>query len=70
METIALNIQNKEVKEKIIRFLNDFVQSDIEITSIEDLKDLLILEEAKKDNEENIPLESVLKEYGIEDRNK
>ena len=66
METIALNIQNKAVKEKIVRFLKVFVQSEIEITSIEDLKDLLILEEAKKDNEDNIPLESVLKEYGIE----
>jgi hypothetical protein len=66
METIALNIQNKEVKEKLVRFLKDFGQSEIEITNIEDLKDLLILEEAKKDNEDNIPLETVLREYGID----
>jgi hypothetical protein len=67
METITLNIQNKAIKEKIIRFLEDFVKSDIEITNIEDLKDLMLIEEAKKENEENIPLDKVLKEYGIED---
>ena len=66
METIALNIQNKEAKDKILKFLRDLGQSDIEITNIEDLKDLLLLEEAKKESEENIPLDSVLKEYGIE----
>ena len=66
METIALNIQNKGIRDKIIRFLRDFVQSDVEITTIEDLKDLMLIEEAKRENKENIPLESVLKEYDIE----
>lgn len=66
METIALNIHSKELKEKILRFLNDFVKSDIEVTNIEDLKDILLIEEAKKENNDNIPLEEVLKEYGIE----
>lgn len=66
METIALNIQNKGTRDKIIRFLRDFVQSDVEITTIEDLKDLMLIEEAKRENKENIPLESVLKEYDIE----
>ncbi len=66
METIALNIHSKELKEKILRFLNDFVKSDIEVTDIEDLKDILLIEEEKKENNDNIPLEEVLKEYGIE----
>jgi len=66
METITLNIPNKEVKDKILRFLNDFVKSDVEVTNIEDIKDLLLIEKAKKENEENIPFEEVLKEYGIE----
>ncbi len=61
-----MNIQNKGTRDKIIRFLRDFVQSDVEITTIEDLKDLMLIEEAKRENKENIPLESVLKEYDIE----
>jgi hypothetical protein len=41
------------------------LNEDVEVTSINDIKDLLAIEEAKKSNEKEIPLEKILKEFKI-----
>jgi len=66
MHTIALNYKSKSVKEKLLLFIRNFLDEEIEVTEIEDLKDLMAIEEVKKKNEENVPLENVLKEFNIE----
>ena len=70
MHTLALNYKNERVRDKVVLFLNNFIGDDIEIVTIENLEDLMQLEEAKKANEKNIPLNKVLKEFDIESTNK
>jgi len=66
MHTLALNYEDEQVKDKVILFLKNFIGDDVEITTIENLEDLMVLEEAKKAAEKNIPLNDVLKEFDLE----
>jgi len=50
MSVIALNIQNESIKNEIINYLEKYKTQDIEITSIEDVKDLLLLKETRNDD--------------------
>ncbi len=68
MHTIALNYQDESVRDKIVIFVKNFLDEKVEISDIEDLKDLLAIEEAKKENLPNISYEALLKEFCIENR--
>ncbi|MBN2894427.1 MAG: hypothetical protein JXK05_00850 [Campylobacterales bacterium] len=58
---LALNIVNESVAEKLLWFLEHFKSEGIEITTIEDLEDLKLLQEARKERD-SIDLEEFLKE--------
>ena len=45
--------------------LEHFKKDGVEISSVEDVEDLKLICEAKKEGGTNIPLESVLKEFGV-----
>ncbi|WP_456324720.1 hypothetical protein [Desulfonauticus submarinus] len=49
METLTLNIKNKEISEKILWFLKHFEQDGVEIIEREDLEDLKLLVETRKE---------------------
>lgn len=49
METLTLNIKNKEISEKILWFLKHFEQDGVEIIEREDLEDLKLLAETRKE---------------------
>ena len=59
MQTIAINIQNEEVSEKLMWLLSHFDKTEIEIVEQEDLLDLKQL--AATRNEESIPFREYLK---------
>ncbi len=59
METIALNIQNKNIRQKILEFLKQFKSKDLEITTINDLKDLKLLQSTR--SEKSISFDEYLK---------
>jgi len=59
METLTLNIKNKQILEKILWFLKDFEQDGVEIIEKEDLEDLKLLAETRK--EETISFDEYLK---------
>ena len=49
METLTLNIKNKQTSEKILWFLKHFEQEGVEIIEKEDLEDLKLLAETRKE---------------------
>jgi len=65
MHSLTINYKNDSVKDKLLLFIKNFLNEDVEVTSINDIKDLLAIEEAKKSNEKEIPLEKILKEFKI-----
>ncbi len=62
MQTITLNVADSTITEKLLWVLGHFKKDGVEISSVEDLK---LICEAKKEGGANIPLESVLKEFGV-----
>ena len=64
MRTIAVNMDEK-VAEKVLWFLDHLKNEGVEGVSVEDIADLKLLEEAKREKK-RIPLEEIIKEYGIE----
>ena len=66
MHTLALNYEDEQIKDKVVLFLKNFIGDAVEVTTTENLEDLMVLEEAKKVAEKNIPLNDVLKEFDIE----
>lgn len=65
MQTITLNIADSKITEKLLWVLDHFKKDGVEISSVEDVEDLKLIYEAKKEGGANIPLESVLKEFGV-----
>lgn len=65
MQTITLNIADSGVAEKLLWILERFKKDGVEISSVEDVEDLKLIYEAKKEGGVNIPLDSVLKEFGV-----
>ena len=49
METLTLNIKNKQTSEKILWFLKHFEQEGVEIIEKEDLEDLKLLAKTRKE---------------------
>ncbi|MBK5970356.1 MULTISPECIES: hypothetical protein [Thiorhodovibrio] len=58
MHHIAINVQNDQLAEKVLRALELFKGDDIEIVSIEDLEDLKVLQATR--DESSIPFEDYL----------
>jgi hypothetical protein len=58
MHHIAINVQNDQLAEKVLRALELFKGDDIEIVSIEDLEDLKVLQTTR--DESSIPFEDYL----------
>ena len=50
MESIALTIHNPKVKQEIISFLKRFSVEDLELTSIEDIEDLKLLQNTRHED--------------------
>lgn len=50
MESIALTIHNAEVKQEILDFLKHFSSKDIELSSIEDIEDLKLLQNTRQED--------------------
>ncbi len=67
MHTITLSYVEDDTREKIMVFVENFLSEKVEVSDIEDIKDLLLIEEAKKENLPNMSFESVLKEFSCED---
>jgi len=63
---MTLSYEDEATKEKIMLFVNNFLKEKVEVSDIEDIKDLLLIDEAKKENLPNISFETVLKEFGCE----
>ncbi len=61
---MTLSYEDEATKEKIMLFVNNFLKEKVEVSDIEDIKDLLLIDEAKKENLPNISFETVLKEFG------
>jgi len=59
MQTISINIKNKETKDKIIWFLKHLETEGVEIISQEDIDDLKLLAATRR--EESIPFSDYLK---------
>ena len=59
MQSITLNIKNKDTSEKLIWLLEHFGKDEIEIVEREDIEDLKLLAETR--GEESIPFEEYLK---------
>lgn len=47
METITLTIYNLKIKQEIINFLQHFPETDIELTTLEDIDDLRLLKNTR-----------------------
>ncbi len=62
MQTITLNVADNKITEKLLWVLEHFKKDGVEISSVEDVEDLKLIYEAKKEGGANIPLEAVLKE--------
>lgn len=58
MQTVTINIKNKETKDKIIWFLKHLEKEGVEISSQEDIEDLKLLAETR--GEESIPFSKYL----------
>ncbi|NWF67160.1 MAG: hypothetical protein HXX81_06800 [Campylobacterales bacterium] len=65
MNTIAINYENESTREKIVLFLKNFLSEDVEICDLQNIKDLILIEEAKKERLPNIKFEDVLKESAL-----
>ena len=65
MQTITLNVADNKITEKLLWVLERFKKDGVEISSVEDIEDLKLIYEAKKEGGVNIPLESALKEFGV-----
>ena len=59
MQTLALNIKDKDTSEKILWLLEHFNKDEVEIVDQEDFYDLKLL--AATRNEGSIPIEEYLK---------
>jgi hypothetical protein len=59
METLTLNIKDKQVSEKILWFLEHFKDDGVEIIEKDDLEDLKLL--TKTRDEESISFDEYLK---------
>lgn len=49
MDTITVNVQNKDVKEEILNFLKHYKADEVEFTTIEDLEDLKLLHTTRRE---------------------
>jgi hypothetical protein len=59
MESIALTIHNDKIKQEILNFLKRFSSDDLELTSIEDIEDLKLLQNTR--HEEAVSFADYLK---------
>jgi hypothetical protein len=61
---LALHIENKKVAEKVLWMLDHFKKDGVEVTPIEDLYDLMLIQEAKKEDKksERIDLDTLMKQ--------
>jgi hypothetical protein len=59
MQTITVSVKNKEIRDKIIWFLRHFENEGVEIISQDDIEDLKLLAETRK--EKSIPFSEYLK---------
>ncbi len=59
MQTITINIQNENLTEKVLWFLEHLKDDGLEITSKEDIEDLKLLKETR--DEQTISFEDYLK---------
>jgi hypothetical protein len=59
MESIALTIHNDKIKQEIFNFLKRFSSDDLELTSIEDIEDLKLLQNTR--HEETVSFSDYLK---------
>ena len=59
MQSIVINIKNKDITEKVLWMLKRFENDGVEITEKEDMEDLRLLAETR--NEESIPFSEYLK---------
>jgi len=59
MESIALTIHNDKIKQEILSFLKRFSSDDLELTLIEDIEDLKLLQNTR--NEETVSFSDYLK---------
>ena len=65
MQTITLNIQSDSLFDKIMWLLSHFKNDGMEIVAVEDIEDLKLISVAKQESGQNIPLDDILKEYGV-----
>ena len=66
MHTITVAIADNSIAERILWFLEHFKKDGVEVLCNEDIEDLRLIAEAKKEGAPSIPLETLLKEYDIE----
>jgi hypothetical protein len=50
MESIALTIHNAEIKQELLDYLKRFSSEDLELSSIEDLEDLKLLQKTREED--------------------
>ncbi|MDD5212606.1 MAG: hypothetical protein PHV62_09355 [Sulfuricurvum sp.] len=66
MNTITLNVADGSMTERILWMLEHFKNDGVEISSIEDIEDLKLIAQAKQEKGQNLSLNKVFKEFGVE----
>lgn len=62
MRTLQINVYNDSILQKILWLLEHFKADGVEVLTDEDIEDIRLYDEAKKDKSEIIPFEQALKE--------